>query len=141
MKTFERICASRTFKAIFKKYIFIIAYWLWWVCIAACGLSPVIVNGGCPLLQCSGFSAVASLAVGHRLQAQGLQSLQHVTQQLWLAGSRACVQQLWRMRLVALRNVGSSWTRIKPASLTLQVRILTTGPPGNPLKVFWILNT
>ena len=79
MKTFERICASRTFKAIFKKYLFIIASWLWWVYVAACGLSPVIVNGGCPVVAVLRFLiAVASLVVEHRLQAQGLQSLQHV---------------------------------------------------------------
>ena len=32
-------------------------------------------------------------------------------QQLWLAGSRAQAQQLWRTGLVALRHVGSSRTR------------------------------
>ena len=32
-------------------------------------------------------------------------------QQLWLAGSRAQDQQLWRTGLVVPRHVGSSWTR------------------------------
>ena len=69
MKTFERICASRTFKAIFKKYLFIIASWLWWVYVAACGLSPVIVNGGCPVVAVLRFLiAVASLAADFGLQ-------------------------------------------------------------------------
>ena len=48
--------------------------------------------------------AVASLVVGHGLQACGLQ-------QLWLMGSRAQDQQLWCTGLVAWRHVGSSRTR------------------------------
>ena len=49
-------------------------------------------------------TAVASLILEHRLQAQELL-------QLWLAASRAQVSWLWCMGLVALRHVGSSWTR------------------------------
>ena len=47
--------------------------------------------------------AVASLAVEHGLWARGLQ-------ELWLVGSRAQAQQLWRTGLVAPQHVGSSWT-------------------------------
>ena len=50
--------------------------------------------------------AVASIVAEHGLQVRGLQ-------QLWLAGSRVQAQQLWRMGLVALRHVGSSWTRAR----------------------------
>ena len=50
--------------------------------------------------------AVASLVAEHRLQARRLQ-------QLWLAGSRAQAQQLWRTGLVAPRHVGSFWTRAR----------------------------
>ena len=49
-------------------------------------------------------TAVASLVVEHGLQARGYQ-------QLWLAGSRAQAQQLWRMGLVAPQHVGSPQTR------------------------------
>ena len=47
--------------------------------------------------------AVASLAAEHGLQTRG-------PQQLWLAGSRAQAQQLWRTGLAAPRQVGSSRT-------------------------------
>ena len=60
------------------------------------GLLFVVVHG--PLV------AVASLVEEHGLQA-------HRLQQLWLAGSRAQAQELWRTGLVALRHVRSSWTR------------------------------
>ena len=48
--------------------------------------------------------AVASLVAEHGVQARG-------SPQLWLAGSRAQAQQLWRMGFVALRRVGTSRTR------------------------------
>ena len=47
---------------------------------------------------------VASLVAEHGLQVRGLQ-------QLWLVGSRAQAQQLWRTGLVALQHVGSSRPR------------------------------
>ena len=58
--------------------------------------------------------AVASLVAEHGLQACGVQ-------QLWLAGSRAQAQQLWRKGLVAPRHVGSSRPGIEPMSPALQV--------------------
>ena len=58
-------------------------------------------------LQFCGFLvAVASLVAEHWLQAHGLQ-------QLWLTGSRAQAQYLWRTGLVAPRHVGSSRTRAR----------------------------
>ena len=61
--------------------------------------------------------AVASLVAEHGLQAHGLQ-------QLWLAGSRAQAQQLWRTGLVAPRHVGSSWTRARTRVPCIGRRIL-----------------
>ena len=60
---------------------------------------------------------VASLVAEHGLQARRLQ-------QLWLADSRAQAQQLWRMGLVALRHVGSSWTRARTCVPCIGRRIL-----------------
>ena len=53
---------------------------------------------------CGLLIAVASLVVEHSLQVCGLQ-------QLWLTGSRAQAQQMWRIGLVAPWHVGSLWTR------------------------------
>jgi len=47
--------------------------WLWWVFVAACGLSLVVVSGGYCLVAVQGLlTAVASLVVEHRLKAFGL---------------------------------------------------------------------
>ena len=62
--------------------------------------------------------AVAPLIAEHGLQA-------HRLQQLWLVSSRAQAQQLWHTGLVALRHVGSSWTKAR-------TRV--------PCIVRWILN-
>ena len=58
------------------------------------------------LQVCGLLTAVASLAVEHGLQARRLQ-------QLWLAGSGAQAQYLWRMGFVAPWHVGSSRTRAR----------------------------
>ena len=42
-------------------------FWLWWVLVAAHGLSLVAVSRGCSLLQCTGFSLQWLLLVEHRL--------------------------------------------------------------------------
>ena len=63
---------------------------------------------------------MTSLVVEHKLQVCGLQQLWYVGsvvvavgfQQLWLGGSRAQSQQLWRTGLVAPQHVGSSWARV-----------------------------
>ena len=47
---------------------FVIYYWLCWVFVAACGLSPVAASGDCSLVAVQGLLiAVASIAVEHRL--------------------------------------------------------------------------
>ena len=61
--------------------------------------------------------AVASLVAEHGLQARRLQ-------QLWLTGSRAQAQQLWRTGLVAPRHVGSSRTRARTCVPCIGRRIL-----------------
>ena len=93
--------------ANFKNYLFIIIILaaLDLHCCArafsSCGEQGLLFAVVCGLLI-----AVASLVAEHRLQARGLQ-------QLWLMGSRAQAQQLWRMGLVALRHVASSWTKAR----------------------------
>ena len=57
--------------------------------------------------DCSGFSCCGTQALGHL----GFSSCGTRAQQLWLKGSTAQAQQLWRTGLVSLWHVGSSWTR------------------------------
>ena len=96
-------------------YLFIylsIYFCLCWVFVAVCGLSLVAASGGYSSLPCAGFSLSWLLllqSTGSR--HVGFSSCGMWAQQLWLAGSRAQAQQLWRMGLVALRHVGSSLTR------------------------------
>ena len=94
-------------------YLFIY-FWLRWVFVAARGLSLVAVSGGYSLLQCMGFSLRWLLllwSTGSRYV--GFSSCGMQAQQLWLTGSRAHAQQLWRTDLVAPQHVGSSWTRAR----------------------------
>ena len=44
-------------------------FWLWWVLIAARGLSPVVVRGNYSLWRAWASVAVASLVAEHRLQS------------------------------------------------------------------------
>ena len=67
-------------------FLFLFIYWLCWVFVAPCGLSLVVASGGYSLLRCAGFSLWWFL--------------------LWSMGSR-------HVGLVALRHVGSSWTRAR----------------------------
>ena len=53
---------------------------------------------------------------------------------LWAVEPRT--QYLWCTGLVALWHVGSSGLGIEPASLAVQGRFLTTGPPGKP-KIYF----
>ena len=55
----------------------------------------------------SGFSCCGAQALGTRASVVVVRGLQW----LWLEGFRAQAQWLWRTGLVALRHVGSSWTR------------------------------
>ena len=80
-------------------YLFIY-FGLCWVFVAARGLSLVVASGGYSSLWCTGFSFWWLLL----LRSTGSR----------LTGFSSCgmwAQQLWCTGLVALRHVGSSWTR------------------------------
>ena len=65
-------------------------------------------------LRCVGFSLRWLLllwSTGSR--HMGFSSCGTWAQQLWLVGSRAQAQQLWRTGLVAPQHVGSSWARAR----------------------------
>ena len=70
---------------------------------------------------------LAFLGAEHGLQTLGLQ-------QLWLAGSVVTVR-----RHSCPVAMGSSWTRDRAVSPTLQGGFLTSGPPGKPWLRFLIL--
>ena len=95
-------------------YLFLAALDL---CCCVQGFSSCGERGLVFVAVCRFLIAVASLVAEHGLQARGLQ-------QLWLAGSRAQAQQLWRTGLVALRHVGSSRTRARTCVLCTGRRIL-----------------
>ena len=76
-----------------KTKIFLIYMWLLWIFIALWGLSLVVAIRGYSSLWCMGFSLQWLLLLG------SMSSRAH-----WL-------QLLWHMGLVALRHMGSSWTR------------------------------
>ena len=81
--------------------------------------------------------AVASLVAEHGL-------LGTWAQQLWLAGSRAQAQQLWRVGLVALWHVGSCQTRARTRVPCIGRRILNQcatreAPRGDILLSFFKL--
>ena len=106
-------------------FFIIIYFWLRWVFVAARRLSLVAASGGYSSLQCAGFSLRWLLLLQHTgPRACGLSSCgawalgctvfsscDAQAQQLWLAVSRVQAQQLWHTGFVALRHVGSSWTR------------------------------
>ena len=75
---------------------------------------------GAQASHCGGFSCCRARALGawaSVVVARGFQ-------QLWLAGSRAQAQQLWRKGLVAPRHVGSSQTRDRTRVPCIGRRIL-----------------
>ena len=85
----------------FLKILFIY-FWLHQVFIAARRLSLAVASGGYSSLWCAGFSLRWLLL----LQSTGSR----------LVGFSSCstwAQWLWRTGLVALRHVGSSWTRAR----------------------------
>ena len=97
-----------------KKIYLYIYFWLCWVFVAVRGLSLVAASGGYSLLWCVGCSLRWLLLLqttGSR--CMGFSSCGTWAQQLWLAGSRAQAQQLWRRGLVTPRHVGSSWPRAR----------------------------
>ena len=88
--------------------------------------------GGFSCCEAQALDVRASVVVVHGLSSCGLRA-----QQLWLVGSRAQAQQLWRMGLVAPRHVGSSWTRAQTCVPCVGRRILnhctTREAPGKDI--------
>ena len=114
-----------SFFFFFNLFILFIYSWLHWVFVAARGLSLVAGSGGYSSLQCTGFSLqwLPSLwSTGSR--RAGFSSCGMWAQQLWLTGSRAQAQQLWRTGLAAPRHVGSSRTRDRTRVPCIGRRIL-----------------
>ena len=58
-------------------FFFFFNFCLHWVFVAARGLSLVVASGAYSSLRCAGFSLWWLLVAEHRLQARGLQQLQH----------------------------------------------------------------
>ena len=109
-------CLRVFLKIIFLVYFIylFIYFWLRWVFLAACGLSLVAASGGYSSLWCAGFSLLWLLLLRSTgSKCTGFSSCGTWAQQLWLAGSRAQVQELWHTGLVAPRHVGSSRTRAR----------------------------
>ena len=119
-------------------FILFIYFWLRWVFLAACVLSPVAVSGGYSSLRCVGFSLwwllfLRSMGCRHA----GFSSWGTRTQQLQLLGSRAQAQQLWRTDLTLLRGVWElPGPGLEPVSPALAGGFLTTAPPGKPWSQF-----
>ena len=93
-------------------FFYFLNFWLHWVFVTVFRLPLVAASRGYSSLWCAGFSLRWLLllwSTGSR--CMGFSSCDTWAQQLWLMGSRAQAQQLWHMGLVALRHVGSSWTR------------------------------
>ena len=100
--------------------------------------------------HCGGFSCCgpralvvqASVVAAHGLSSCGTRALRHAgfsccgtwAQQLWLAGSRALTQWLWRTALVAPWHVGQG---IEPLSPALAGGFLTTAPPGKSQELYF----
>ena len=92
---------------------------------SSCTASPVV---------CQCLIAVASPGVEHGLWAGGLQ--------LWRTGSRAQVQKLRQMGLIALwRHVGLPGSKIEPVSPALASGFFATEPPGEPPFFYFCVST
>ena len=116
-------------------------FWLHWVFVAAHGLSLVVSSRGYSLVQCTGLSLRWLLLLQSTgSKHMGFSSCGTRAQQLWLMGSRVQAQQLWYMALVALRHVGSSWTRDRTHVPCIGRRILNHCPPGKSLKYIYYVN-
>ena len=118
-----------------KKYLFLIYLfiylWLYWVSVAARGLSVVAASGGYSSLRCADFSLQCLLllrSMGSR--HMGFSSRGMRAQQLWLMGSGAKAEQLWCTGSVAPCMWDLPGSGLEPVSPSLTGRFLTTVPPG-----------
>ena len=119
-------------------FFFFFNFWLCWIFVAARGLSLAAASGGYSSLRCTGFSLQWLLvlqSMGSR--RMGFSCCGPRAQQLWLVGSRAQAQQLWRTGLGAPRGM---WdlprAGLEPVSPALAGGFLTTVPPGNSPNLF-----
>ena len=115
------------YSLLFKKYLFsqLVSFGCIGSSLLHAGFSLVAVSRGYSLLWCAGFSLRWLLllwSTGSR--RVGFSSCGMRAQQLWLAGSRAQAQQLWRTGLVDLRHVESSQTRARTRVPCIGRRIL-----------------
>ena len=111
-----------------KRDLFI--FWLWWVFLAACGLSLAVVSGGYSSLWCEGFSLQGLLLLRSTgFTARGLRS----------NGSQALAQDQWLCGAQALLICGM-WDRPgagnEPVSPALARRFLTIKHQGSPSNTF-----
>ena len=119
------LISMKSMKLYFALFIYLLISWLHWDFVAVCGFSLVAARGGYPLLRCAGFSLRWLLllrSTGSRHTA--CSSCGTRAQQLWLAGSRVQVQQLWYMGLVVPRLVGYYWSRARTCVPCIGRRIL-----------------
>ena len=112
----------KNFISLFLYFYFLLS----WVFVAAHGFLQLLraeatLHCGARSSHCGGFSLLWSTGS----TCVGFSTCGTRAPQLWLVGSRAQAQQLWRLGLVAPQHVGSSWTRAR-------TRVPCTGR--------WILN-
>ena len=123
------------FLFIYLKFIFLkIIYLFMFGCIGSS-----LLHAGFFQLQRAGFSLWWLLlwwSTGSRLA--GFSSCSTQAQQLWLGGSRAQAQQLWRTALLALRHVGSSRTRAQTSVPCIGRRILNHCATREALDLLFI---
>ena len=127
----SRQLLSKLQKADFNIYLFILFIYFW----AALGLRCCMlaaVSGGYSSLRCVGLLQWPLSLQSMGFRHAGFSSCGTWAHQLWLMGCRGQAQQLWFMGLVALRHVGSSWTRARTRDPALAGRFLTTAPPEKP---------
>ena len=118
---FFHIKISKYSVFFFNKFIYLFILFLGLRCLA----QVVAASGGYFSLRCTGFSwqwLLLLRSTGSR--HAGFSSCGSRAQQLWLVGSRAQAQELWRMGLVAPRHVGSSRTRARTLVPSIGRRIL-----------------
>ena len=117
------IFKTRLKPSFFKKInLFNSIFWLWWIFVAVCGLSLFAVRQGllfhavCRASHCSGFSGHSGFS---SCSSQALE----------------CCMKLWCLGLLLWGMWDLPVSGIKPVSLALQDRFLTTGPWGKPCNV------
>ena len=115
----------------------LIYFWLHWVFVAARGLSLVAVSGGYSSLGCTVLLWRLLLLQSTGSRHAGFSSCDAWAQWLWLMGSRAQAQKLWRTGLVAPRHVGSSRIRDRTRVPCIGRRVLDHYATGEVPTVYF----